>query len=137
VLATFTPAVWIALLSKRKATSLSPPTWQRINKITDLNGIVNELVYERVNGIGSPLFGFGVGQDDKHVDKYIVSLRQGGTSLPDRDNYLKDDARSKKIQDALKTYITTLFTLTGTNADVAAKNAGVISTWKKHWLNHN
>jgi putative endopeptidase len=103
----------------------------RINKITDLNGIVNELIYERVNGIGSPLFGFGVGQDDKHVEKYIVSLRQGGTSLPDRDNYLKDDARSKKIQDALKTYITTLFTLTGTNADEAAKNAGVIFDLEK------
>jgi putative endopeptidase len=104
---------------------------QRINKITDLNGIVNELVYERVNGIGSPLFGFGVGQDDKHVDNYIVSLRQGGTSLPDRDNYLKDDARTKKIQDALKTYITTLFTLTGTSADVAAKNAGIIFDLEK------
>ena len=98
----------------------------RINKITDLKGIINELVYERVNGIGSPLFGFSVGQDDKHVDKYIVSLRQGGTSLPDRDNYLKDDARSKKIQDALKTYITTLFTLTGSGADEAAKNAAMI-----------
>ena len=103
----------------------------RIDKITSIDGIVNELVYERVNGAGSPLFGFGVGQDDKHVDKYIVNLRQGGTSLPDRDNYLKDDARSKKIQDALKTYITTLFTLTGTNADAAAKSAATVYELEK------
>jgi putative endopeptidase len=103
----------------------------RIDKIANLNGVINELIYQRVNGIGSPLFGFGVGQDDKHVDKYIASLRQGGTSLPDRDNYLKEDARSKKIQDALKVYITTLFTLTGNNNDVAAKNAAVVYDLEK------
>ncbi|MBK0378241.1 M13 family metallopeptidase [Mucilaginibacter segetis] len=102
------------------------PDLKRIDNITDLNGVINELVYERVNGIGGPLFGFGVGQDSKHVDKYIVELRQGGTSLPDRDYYLKDDARTKKIQSAFKTYITKLFTLTGTSADVADKNANTI-----------
>ncbi|MDB5060605.1 MAG: family metallopeptidase [Mucilaginibacter sp.] len=107
------------------------PELARIDKISSLDDVINELVYERVNGIGSPLFGFGVGPDSKHIEKYIVSLRQGGTSLPDRDNYLKDDARSKKIQNALKTYITTLFTLTGTNADVAAKNAATIYELEK------
>ncbi|MBL4677716.1 MAG: M13 family metallopeptidase [Mucilaginibacter sp.] len=104
---------------------------ERIDKISDLNGIINEMVYERVNGVGSPLFGFGVGQDSKHVDNYITQLRQGGTSLPDRDNYLKDDARSKKIQDALKTYITTLFTLTGAQQDAATKNANTIFEMEK------
>jgi putative endopeptidase len=102
------------------------PDLQRITKIADLNGVISELVYERVNGEGSPLFGFGVGQDSKHPNKNIVQFGQGGISLPDRDYYLKDDARTKKIQDAYKQYIVTLFTLTGTGEADAAKNATTI-----------
>jgi putative endopeptidase len=102
------------------------PDLERITKIADLNGVITELVYERVNGEGSPLFGFGVGQDSKHPNKNIVQFGQGGISLPDRDYYLKDDARTKKIQDAYKQYIVTLFKLTGTNEADAAKNAETI-----------
>src|ERR1700761_5981010 len=100
----------------------------RISKITDLNGVINEIVYERVNGEGSPLFGSGVGQDSKHPTKNIVEFRQGGTSLPDRDYYLKDDARTKRIQDAYKQYIVNLFTLSGTSQADAEKNAATIFT---------
>ena len=81
------------------------------------------MVYERVNGEASPLFRFGVGQDDKHPNVNIVGFDQGGTSLPDRDYYLKSDTRTLKIQDAYKNYIISLFTLTGTSADDANKNA--------------
>lgn len=98
----------------------------RIKKINDLNGVINEMVYERVNGEGSPLFGFGVGQDSKHPTKNIVQFGQGGTSLPDRDYYLKDDARTKKIQAAYKQYIVNLFTLTGASQADAQKNAETI-----------
>ncbi|QJD98269.1 M13 family metallopeptidase [Mucilaginibacter robiniae] len=99
---------------------------QRIDHITDLNGVINEIAYQRTIGEGSPLFGFGVGQDSKHVTKYIVSIGQGGTSLPDRDYYLVDNARNQRIQGAYKTYLTTLFTLTGTPAAEAEKNAATI-----------
>lgn len=99
---------------------------QRIAGVADLNGVINEIVYERINGEGSPLFGFGVGQDSKHPTKNIAQFGQGGTSLPDRDYYLKDDARAKKIQNAYKKYIVTLFTLTGTKEADAEKNAATI-----------
>lgn len=99
---------------------------QRVDNITSIKGIVDELVYLRVNGIAGALFGFGVGQDSKNVSKYIVSLGQGGITLPDRDYYLKSDPRSVKAQEALKKYITTLFTLTGTPAVDAQKNAATI-----------
>ncbi len=102
------------------------PDLQRIDGITDLNGVIAEMVYERTHGIASPLFRFGVGQDDKHPSVYIVNLNQGGTSLPDRDYYLKSTPRNKTIQDAYKNYIITLFTLTGTSQDDAAKNAATI-----------
>lgn len=104
------------------------PDLERIDKITDLNGVINEMIAERVNGESSPLFRFGVDQDDKNVNKYIVGLSQGGTTLPDRDYYLKNDARSKKAQNALNELMVSLFTLTGSNADDAAKNASIAYT---------
>jgi putative endopeptidase len=107
------------------------PDLQRIDNIADLNGVINELVYQRTHGEGSPLFRFDVGQDDKHPDVNIAGLSQGGTSLPDRDYYLKSDARTLKIQDAYKNYIISLFTLTGTGADDAAKNAATIFNIEK------
>jgi putative endopeptidase len=112
-------------IEKRGYTPITPDL-QRIGNISDLNGVVNELIYERVNGEGSPLFRFGVGQDDKHPNVNIVGFDQGGTTLPDRDYYLKSDERTLKIQDAYKTYIISLFTLTGTGANDAQKNAATI-----------
>lgn len=99
---------------------------ERIHKINSEAGIVNEMTYERSHAIADPLFGVGVRQDSKHPTRYIVGFNQGGTSLPDRDYYLKSDARNTKIQNAYKHYITTLFTLTGTSEETAAKNAAII-----------
>ncbi|MDB5087628.1 MAG: peptidase [Mucilaginibacter sp.] len=104
------------------------PDLERVAKVADLDGVIKEAVYERTTGVGSPLFGFGVGQDSKHPTVNILSFGQGGTSLPDRDNYLKDDARTKKIQAAYKQYIITLFKLTGASDAEATKNAETIFT---------
>jgi putative endopeptidase len=112
-------------IEKRGYNPLKPDL-ARITQINDLNGIIGEIVYERVNGEGSPLFGFGVGQDSKHPTKNVVQFNQGGTTLPDRDYYLKDDDRTKKIQNAYKHYVVTLFTLTGTSHVDAEKNAETI-----------
>ncbi len=107
------------------------PDLEKISRIKDLQGVLDEVAYMRISGVGSPLFGFGVGQDSKHVNKMIVNLRQGGTSLPDRDYYLKSDARIQKIQNAYKNYIITLFTLTGTDQVSAQKNAETIFNIEK------
>jgi len=103
----------------------------RINKIKDIPGILNEVTYMRISGIGSPMFGFGVSQDRKNVTKYLPSLGQGGTTLPDRDYYLKDDARTLKIREAYLNYITTLFTLTGSSAAEAQKKANTVLAIEK------
>ncbi|RCH56895.1 M13 family peptidase [Mucilaginibacter hurinus] len=102
------------------------PDLQRIEKINNLTGIINEIIYQHRNGWASPLFGIGVSVDARNVNNYMVHLSQGGTTLPDRDNYLKNDARSLKIQEALKTYVGALFTLTGSKAEDAAKKAATI-----------
>ncbi len=103
----------------------------RVDKVSNSQQVLDEMITERLTGDGSPLFGVGVGQDSKHPTRNVVSFRQGGTSLPDRDYYLKDDPRSVKIQTAYKKYIVTLFTLTGTPADEAEKNANTIYNLEK------
>ncbi|HTH58099.1 MAG TPA: M13 family metallopeptidase [Cyclobacteriaceae bacterium] len=99
---------------------------RRINAINDKNQVTKEIFYQRSHGMGSPLFGFFVGQDRKHPTKMIAQLGQGGLTLSDRDYYLKSDARSKKIQAAYNTYATTLFKLTGATEEQAKKNAEAI-----------
>ncbi len=99
---------------------------KRVNELSANSQIIDEIIYQRSHGIGAPLFGFFVGQDRKHPEKMAVQFSQGGLSMPDRDYYLKTDARSKKIQGAFSSYIVSLFKLSGTPEDQARKNADVI-----------
>src|SRR5258706_2301485 len=99
---------------------------KRVSALSNTNQVLDEIVYQRSHGIGSPLFGFLIDQDEKHPDQMIVQLGQGGLSLPDRDYYLKSDPRSKKIQSAFSTYVVSLFSLTGATAEQAKKNAEAI-----------
>jgi putative endopeptidase len=104
---------------------------QRIEKLNSLNEIINEIAYMRTAGIASPVFSFYVGQDRKNPEIITAQFYQGGTTLPDRDFYLKDDARSLKIQEAYNKYITTLFTLIGVSEVEAANNANFIFSFEK------
>jgi putative endopeptidase len=61
-----------------------------------------------------------VGPDDKNSIN-IAHANQTGIGLPDRDYYFKSDSSTVAIQNAYKTYLTTLFQLTGTNAAEAKK----------------
>lgn len=108
---------------------------EKINQLGSLNEIVNHAAQMRTNGTGSPFFGFFVGQDRKNVKNIVPQLFQGGTTLGDRDFYLKNDTRSLKMQEALKKYITTLFTLTGSSQAVAEKNAETIFNIEKMLAN--
>ena len=73
---------------------------EKINAVKTSNDVLSQAAYMRTAGIGSPMFGFFVGQDRKNVENMIPQLSQGGTTLPDRDYYLKDDSRSQKIREA-------------------------------------
>ncbi|MGB4843085.1 MAG: M13 family metallopeptidase [Ferruginibacter sp.] len=75
--------------------------------------VLTHMNYLRSQSISAPLYRIGVGQDAKDVTKYIINIGQGGTTLPDRDYYLKTDARSTKIRADYTKYITKLFTLCG------------------------
>ena len=97
-----------------------------LDAITALGSKAQALKYAntlRAQSVTSPLYRIGVGQDAKDVTKYIISIGQGGTTLPDRDYYIKNDARSQKIRTDYTAYIIKLFTLTGENNVKAMANA--------------
>lgn len=96
---------------------------QKLNDISTKQQALNQIAILRTKGLGSPLFRFSVGQDDKDVNTYIPQFSQGGTSLPDRDYYLKNDMRSKTIREAYVSYMTDLFHMTGDNLAEASQKA--------------
>jgi putative endopeptidase len=105
--------------------------YARAGAVKNSSEVIDEIVYQRTNGVGNPLFGMFVGQDRKQPQTMVVQFSQGGTSMPDRDYYLKSDARTKKIQDAFNTYIIKLFTLAGESEEVSEKKAEAIFNLEK------
>ena len=99
---------------------------ETINSIGDLQELLKHAALLRSNGIGGGMFSMFVGPDRKNVSKYIPSIGQGGTSLPDRDYYLKDDSRSVKIRDAYRMHLKKMFMLTGENEVTATASAASV-----------
>ncbi len=99
------------------------PELDRLNGLTTSQQVLNELTTLRTKAIAGGLFNFRVDQDDKNVNQYIPQLMQGGTSLPDRDYYLKNDARSEKIRSEYLKYVTDMFKMVGDNDALAEKKA--------------
>ena len=62
---------------------------QRIAKLDGVEGLIPLVGHLHAQGVSS-LFGFFVGQDEKHSTRNTVYLHQGGMGLPDRDYYLGD-----------------------------------------------
>jgi putative endopeptidase len=107
------------------------PYLSRIDKLSTKQAIIEESNYMRTIGLASPMFGFYVAQDRKNVEKMACQLGQGGTSLPDRDYYLKSDGRNPAIQEAFKKYIFSLFLLIGEKEEKAQSHANTIFELEK------
>ncbi|RXH55083.1 M13 family metallopeptidase [Granulicella sibirica] len=68
-------------------------------------------------------FGVYVSQDQVDSTKQILATNQGGLTLPDRDYYLNDDDRSKKLREQYVAHVSKMFELLGDTSDLAAKEA--------------
>ena len=71
-------------------------------------------------------FGFFVGQDMKDSTRHMGSLGQGGTGMPDRDYYLKDDARSREVKAQYEAHVGRMFRLAGSSEAQARTQAAVV-----------
>ncbi|WP_020602403.1 M13 family metallopeptidase [Spirosoma spitsbergense] len=99
----------------------------RIDQVKSKADLMNEIAYQRSQG-STMFFSLYVAQDRRNVNKYVVQFVDGGTTLPDRDYYLKNDARSQKVRDAYRDNLTKMFGMIGEESSRAAANADAILT---------
>jgi putative endopeptidase len=93
-----------------------------LNNVKDLATLVATLHLEG----DDLLFNAGSGQDPDDSDAVIVGLSQGGLGLPDRDYYVKTDAKSKETREKYLQHVEKTFELIGDAPDVAKKNADTV-----------
>ena len=100
-----------------------------LDRIMAINSLADEQKFlaDPKAHAGSVWLSSGVGQDEKISTQYAVYLNQGGLGLPDRDYYLKDDARSKAIRAAYQAYQVNTFKLLGDDPATAEKNAAAVT----------
>jgi len=97
----------------------------RIAAIKDAQQLVEAIARLHATGV-SPSFRFGPQPDLKDSKRMIASLAQGGLGLPDREYYLKTDAKTEAIRSAYRAHIEKMLTLLGDTAEHASKQARTI-----------
>ena len=95
---------------------------EMIDAIKDVKGVVKSASYIHAVS-GSPLFGFGVGQDDRISSKNAIFIGQGGLSLPDRRYYFDTDAGAVKIRQKFLEHVTNMFIIIGYDKAQATRAA--------------
>jgi len=75
---------------------------------------------------GSMFFGVSSEQDAKNAQETIAGVDQGGLGLPDRDYYIKDDAKSKDIREKYIAHIARVLQLLGDSPEQAKAGAQTI-----------
>lgn len=115
-----------AAIEKAGAKPLDP-YFKQINSIKSVKDLDKQIALMHAAGMPA-LFGFGGGADAKNSSMNIANASQGGLSLPNRDFYTKDDAKSVETRAKFVEYMTNMFKLLGDDADMAAKNANTVMT---------
>ncbi len=118
----FAACMNVDLANKLGAKPIEPmlktiDTWNDRKTIATL---VGEIGQSYAYGV---LFTFGSEQDQKDSTQQIGVVDQGGLGLPDRDYYLNDDDRSKKIREQYVDHVTKMFVLLGESPETAAVEA--------------
>lgn len=101
------------------------PFLREIDKVKTINDVEKEIAVLHNSGLPA-VFGFGAGPDLKNSNNVIANAGQGGLTLPNRDYYTGDDAKSVEVRAKFVEYMTNIFKLIGEKPDVAAANAKTV-----------
>jgi predicted metalloendopeptidase len=105
------------------------PVLEKINSISDLNGLRALLVEFQMTGVAP---GMLVALPDlKNSKEMIANIGTGGISLPDRDYYFRDDPRSQKIREEFVKHVEQMLVLLGEPQDKAAAAAQKVMAFEK------
>jgi len=97
----------------------------RIQEMKAKSALRDELVRLHLLGVNA-FFNFSSSPDAKDSMKMIGQADQSGLSLPDRDYYLKDDAKSVDLRKQYLAHVTKVFQLLGETPEKAAADAAVV-----------
>jgi len=108
-----------------KGIATLKPLLDRIDGLRDKAQLPMLIAYLQASG-ADVLFSFGSEPDAKDSKMQIAGADQGGLGLPDRDYYLKTDAKSVELRDAYIGHVTRMFALMGEGPDKAAADAKTV-----------
>ena len=110
---------------ENKGTLPLQPDLARIESMKSKSDLVTQIAYMHQQGTPA-LFAF-YGQPDMHdSNETIAYLDQGGLTLPDRDYYIKNDAKSVETRQKYVEHVQRMFQLVGDKPDVAAGEAKTV-----------
>ncbi|MDC0666416.1 M13 family metallopeptidase [Nannocystis radixulma] len=123
-----------ATVARRGITPVVP--WlQAIASATDHEALAVVMAQLARHDIGG-LFGVSVGTDDREPQRNILTLRQAGLGLPDREFYLSDEPAPTATRTAYLDYLAAMLALAG-EADGAARARAVLAfetaLARAHW----
>src|SRR5258706_7904640 len=110
---------------EKAGTTAIDPYLSRIAAIKTADDVKAQIAY--LHNLGLPaLFRLGGGPDAKNSNMVIVNSGQSGLSLPNRDYYVKEDAKSTEIKAKFVEHMTNMFKLLGDSPEAAAANANTV-----------
>ncbi len=109
----------------QKGIAVLKPFFDRIDAVKDKSELPALVAYLHRQGL-DVLFGFGSGPDFKNAKEVIAQADQGGLSLPDRDYYLKTDAKSEELRKQYVEHVTNMFKLLGDSPEKSAAEAAAV-----------
>jgi endothelin-converting enzyme/putative endopeptidase len=100
----------------------------QVKSAKDLTPVVArlQLTYSRYSYSSSMMFSAGSAQDPDDSEHVIADVDQGGLGMPDRDYYLKDDAKAKETRERYLQHVRKVFELIGDSPATAKKNAETV-----------
>jgi endothelin-converting enzyme/putative endopeptidase len=97
------------------AAGVSPlrPALARIAALGSVRRVAPLLAAMHMHGSADALFSFSAEQDFADASRMIANVDAGGLALPDRDNYLSDDAHTRALRKAYRAHVVHMFELLG------------------------
>ena len=110
---------------EKAGTAPIKPLLAAIDGLKDVKGLAMLMADFQAKGLGSG-FRFRVAQDPKESTKYLAGVHQGGLGLPDRDYYLRQDAKSVTLRGKYVDHMAKMFVLLGEKPLLAKAHAGMV-----------
>ena len=112
---------------EKKGTAPLMPELDKISAIATREDLIRHVAYMHRNGF-SALFAFYPQPDMHDSSQTVANLDQGGMTLPDRDYYIKDDAKSVETRQKYVEHVQKMLELAGDKPEAAVAEAKTVLT---------